>query len=94
VTIEKSGSLYSVNPANGAWKTVGKAAWIGTIAAIGFDGALYSTERNGALYRTNGNGKWVQLGKPDFKKTAFMVNVGHRLFTIERDGSLYAVQTK
>src|SRR6202008_5084788 len=83
-TLEKSGTMYEVNPASGAWKQVGAAgAWKNTMVGTVANNMLYTVETTGALYETNlTTGVWKQIGKPDYQHTAFITG-GSKLHTIE-----------
>ncbi len=69
------------------------ADWSNTIAAVTHNGALYSIEKSGVLYRTDlSNGQYVQVGKSEFANTAKMFSGPKNLFTIETDGTLYRIE--
>lgn len=95
-TIESSGNLYAVNPADGSWKQVGDSgAWKDTIAGVGMGGKLYTIESGGSLYETDPQtGRWNQLGNSEFENTKFLFAASGNLYTIESSGNLYKVQVK
>jgi hypothetical protein len=97
--LESDGSLYRVNPVTGQRLRLGKAGdWKDTIKGTTVNGNIYTVEKTGELYRTDGkSGQWAPLGNPDFGGTTVIAGrnkAGYAeagLFTIEGDGSLYTV---
>jgi len=73
-SIEKSGTLYEIDPTDGSWKQLGGAgAWKNTMAGIVMNNLLYSVSLGGALYVTNLTaGGSLKLGKDDLGATVFM----------------------
>ena len=93
-TIENNG-IFFVNPANGSWEMLGKAAnWSGTRAAAIVGTYLYSANQNGKLYVSHlTNGQLAVIGQPVFGSTAYMFENRNRLYAIDADGSLYYIET-
>ncbi|HLX62655.1 MAG TPA: hypothetical protein VKX17_15360 [Planctomycetota bacterium] len=92
-TIEKDGSLYKLNPKDGARTRLGaEKGWAATISGTLFNGKLYTIEASGDLYVTNLNdGSWLKIGQSEFANTAFIFSAAPNLYTIEKDGNLYRV---
>ncbi len=49
-TVEKSGTLYVTDPANGAFMQLGKPDFAATAFLLAAAGKLYSIEKDGSLY--------------------------------------------
>lgn len=95
-TIEQSGTLYRVNPADGAWSPVGAdGAWQAVRRAAVLGGRLFTAESNGALYAANlTNGRRAQIGKPEFGNVAALLARQDRLWMIDDDGNLYRIDAQ
>ncbi len=91
--IEKEGSLYRVNPADGTRDRLGPAgAWKAVRAAGVLKGKLYSAENDGTLRATDlATGRRTQVGAAEFGQTTFLLPSGAELCTIETSGNLYRV---
>ena len=92
-TIERNGTLYRVNPADGGWSAVGtEGAWIETRAGAILKGRLYTAQSNGTLQETNlGDGTRKQIGPARFADTAAMMAGGDKLWIIDTHGNLQRV---
>src|SRR5438034_344361 len=75
----------------GHWTQVGKAGdWKDTRLMAAMDGALWTIESSGTLYKTDATGHWAKVGKPgDWKDTGLMAAEDGYLWTIESGGTLY-----
>lgn len=94
-SIDKGGSLYEINPADGSRKMLGeKSEYASIIACVGLNGKIYSIDSNGALYVTEVSGAWKQIGKNDFANTKYIMAKGKYIYTIEKDGSLYQINVE
>ena len=95
-TIETTGNLFRIDPANGTWAQIGPAgAWKTTVGGAILGGRLYTAQSDGHLFCTNlRNGNRRNVGHADFGETRFMFPVGAELFTIESSGNLFRVEAK
>ncbi len=95
-TIERSGTLYRVSPADGSWAQVGPAgAWIATRAGAILKGRLYTIEEGGSLWVTNlSNGTWAGIAADGFSDATTLLAAGDDLWTVTTEGSLYRVDAK
>lgn len=90
-SVEKDGSLYKTDPANGKRTQVGEKGSFENIQNLeGMDHMLWSIE-GGTLYKSDPKtGKWEQAGKEgEWAKTIDFVGLGGVLYSIEPDGSLW-----
>jgi hypothetical protein len=92
-TIERNGTLYRVNPANGEWAPVGtEGAWIQTRAGAVLKGRLVTVEGNGTLHETNlENGTRRQIGASKVANAATMMAGAANLWIIDTAGNLHRV---
>ncbi len=75
----------------GKWELVGKEGeWKNTTEMVAMDGFLWSTEKDGSLYRTDpATGKRTQVGaKGSFENVQNLEGMDHMLWSIEA-GTLY-----
>ena len=79
----------------GDWKQLGKPReWRGVRTGTSIGDKLYTTEKGGGLYVTDGaTGSWKAIGQPIFGKTVFLTHSGDTLYSMEKDGSLYSINT-
>ena len=90
-SVEKDGSLYKTDPANGNRTQVGEKGSFERIQNLeGMDHLLWSIEA-GTLYKNDPkSGKWEQVGKEgEWSKIIDFVGLGGFLYSIEPDGSLW-----
>jgi hypothetical protein len=90
-SVEKDGSLYKTDPANGKRTQVGEKGSFEKVQNLeGWDHMLWSIEA-GTLYKNDPKtGKWEQASKEgEWSKTIDFVALGAFLYSIEPDGSLW-----
>ena len=90
-SVEKDGSLYKTDPANGAHTLVGDKGSFDRLQNLeAMDGMLWSIE-DGSLYKNDPkSGKWELVGKEgEWAKTVDFVGLNGFLYSIEPDGSLW-----
>jgi hypothetical protein len=90
-TVQKDGSLYKVDPSNGAsTKIADKGSFEKLENLEGMDHMLWSVE-SGTLYKNDSaSGKWEQVGKEgEWARTVDFVGLNGFLYSIEPDGSLW-----
>ncbi|MBL0132491.1 MAG: hypothetical protein IPP43_16450 [Chitinophagaceae bacterium] len=87
-------SIYSVNAQPGSWRQIGGAGvWANTLYATSCNGALFTIEKSGKLYKTDpATGSWSVLNSASYTNSTMLIGGGKNLFTIETDGSLYRTQ--
>lgn len=95
LAIDDGGWLWRVEWGSGRpWrKALPKALFRAvTHATIGPDGALYTIEGDGKMYRTDlSSGRSAPFGNPGWERTRHFFHCGPFLFTIEKIGALYRV---
>ena len=91
VAIEKSGALYTIDPAEGSWVQLGEGnEWGNTVAADAMGGSLFTVEASGTLYHTDlETGEWEELG--DGFDTRYLWAWAGYVYILENDGTLYKV---
>jgi hypothetical protein len=92
-TIETSGTLYEINPADGKWKQVGADFSLKyTIAGVVFNNLFYAAQLGGELLEINlTTSESKQLGTAAFGSTVFMTAGTKKIYSIESSGSLFEI---
>jgi hypothetical protein len=92
-SIENDGSLYCVDPVNGARTRIGAArAWKDARAGAVIGDKLFTTEFDGELRATDlQTGERTQIGMSVFASTRFLFAADDKLVTIDAGGDLHCV---
>jgi hypothetical protein len=92
-TVEPDGSLFRVDPANGAWVGVGPpGAWKLMRAGAVLQDRLYTAESDGTLRAADlATGERKQVGKTGIGDAAGLFASADALYAIKTDGSLFRV---
>lgn len=91
---EGDGRLWDTTLATGAWVAIGQPEFGNTTSLFGSEGALYSFETDGSMYRIDpSTGSWQRIGaRGTWKAKRLAVAVGDAIFAIENaDGRLWKI---
>ena len=90
-TVEKSGALYVTDPADGAWKRLGKVEFGATAFLFALPDRLATIGTDGDLRLVDpATGEWTRSGRAgDWKNTIAGAVLDGKLYTVEASGALY-----
>jgi hypothetical protein len=95
-SVEKDGTLYAINPADGTWKQVGpQGGWLWSEAGTVWKGRLYTTDHERRLVRTDpaSGRRTAVLNDLGGVSAAYLFAADDGLYALGKDGGVYRLNT-